>query len=107
MVLEHTLLSNALLIAIAVTTLWGVSLMRRDVSIIDIFWGLGFVLITWNSMRISDTLTPRSILLTLLITVWVRALAAILLGETRENQKTTVTLPCVKNMDITSHWLAY
>ena len=27
--------------------LWGLSLMLRDASIVDVFWGLGFVSVYW------------------------------------------------------------
>ena len=88
MFLEQILLTNILAIAIAVTALWVVSLIRRDVSVIDIFWGLGFILISLNSMRLSDALTPRSILLVLLICVWGMRLSGYLawrnLGKTED-----------------------
>jgi steroid 5-alpha reductase family enzyme len=70
MTLEQVFLANLLAIAMAVTALWGVSLLRRDASIIDIFWGLGFVLVAWNSLNISGVSSPRTLLLVLLISVW-------------------------------------
>jgi steroid 5-alpha reductase family enzyme len=70
MTLEQVFLANLLAIAMAVTALWGVSLLRRDASIIDSFWGLGFVLVAWNSLNISGVSSPRTLLLVLLISVW-------------------------------------
>jgi steroid 5-alpha reductase family enzyme len=70
MALEQVFLANLLAIAMAVTALWGVSLLRKDASIIDIFWGLGFVLIAWLSLSISDASSPRTLILVLLVSVW-------------------------------------
>lgn len=55
----------------AMTLLWLVSLALRNASIVDIFWGTGFVIFTW----IAFALTPagfawRKLLLSLLVTIW-------------------------------------
>ena len=39
---------------------WMVSVKRRDASIADICWGLGFVLLAWLYCVLSPALTPRS-----------------------------------------------
>ena len=49
---------------------WFLSLIRKDASIVDSFWGLGFVLIAWITLLNSDEYTSRKILLALLTTVW-------------------------------------
>ncbi|MEM7356488.1 MAG: hypothetical protein AAF657_37075, partial [Acidobacteriota bacterium] len=48
----ETLVMETLLVGLAaaislMTLVWVVSLFRRDASIIDIFWGLGFVVLGW------------------------------------------------------------
>jgi steroid 5-alpha reductase family enzyme len=53
------------------TLLWLVSLALKNSSIIDIFWGTGFVIATW----IAYLLTPegyaaRKLILNLLVTIW-------------------------------------
>ena len=46
--------------------LWGLSVWLRDSSIIDIFWGPAFVLVTWQSLVLStDALVVAS-----LVTLW-------------------------------------
>jgi steroid 5-alpha reductase family enzyme len=55
---------------------WTISLPKKDVSIIDIFWGLGFVLIAWLTFLRADGYTGRKILITLLATLWGIRLAA-------------------------------
>ncbi len=64
-----TLATNAILVAGSMLFLWSISLIRRDVSIVDIFWGTGFVLIswcTWLRLPVDD----RSLVLPALTTGW-------------------------------------
>ncbi len=54
-----------------VTLVWLLSLRLRDSSIVDIFWGLGFVAIAWVTLAAADGPPhPRAWLLTGLVTVW-------------------------------------
>ena len=54
-----------------VSAVWLLSLLRRDSSIIDIFWGFGFVLACWIYFAATpDGYLPRKGLLTLLVTLW-------------------------------------
>jgi len=57
-------------------TLWVVSLLLRDASIVDIFWGLGFVVIAWTSFLTGDSTSFRSLLVCLMVTLWGIRLAA-------------------------------
>jgi steroid 5-alpha reductase family enzyme len=54
----------------ALTLVWVLSVKLRDASIADVCWGLGFVLLAWLYCLLSPTLTPRSWLITALITLW-------------------------------------
>lgn len=49
---------------------WLGSVKLRDVSIVDLFWGLGFVVIAWLSFVLTDEITGRKVLLVLLTSVW-------------------------------------
>jgi steroid 5-alpha reductase family enzyme len=49
---------------------WILSLIIRDASIADIFWGLGFVLIAWMTFILADGYVLRSILLVLPVSIW-------------------------------------
>ncbi len=49
---------------------WAISLVMRDASIVDIAWGSGFVIVSWVSYWLSDGNSTRSLLLTLLTTIW-------------------------------------
>ena len=57
-------------ILICVTVLWLVSLYRHDASIIDAFWGLGFVLLGWMAYGLQSAASPRALLLCILTSVW-------------------------------------
>lgn len=54
----------------AMTLLWLLSLRLRDASIVDIFWGLGFVLVAWTAHLAASTAAWPQQLLLLLVTVW-------------------------------------
>lgn len=62
---------TGLVLLFLMTALWLVSLLRHDASIVDPFWGVGFVLAAW----IGFALTPggaasRQWLIVLLVTLW-------------------------------------
>lgn len=63
------LMINAALVAAAMIVLWLISLRLKDASIVDIFWGLGFVLIAWTTFFFASGGT-RAILLATLTTFW-------------------------------------
>ena len=62
---------TGLALALGATTLvWLLSLFRRDASIIDVFWGLGFVLLAWAYRSQVSVESFRQTLVPLLVTVW-------------------------------------
>ena len=73
------LAATAALIAAAMLALWALSLALRDVSIVDVFWGLGFVLVAHYARATTAGCTPRATLVTALVTVWGARLAVYLL----------------------------
>jgi steroid 5-alpha reductase family enzyme len=76
--LPEVLLLSAAVIAAAMTALWVVSLALRDASIVDIFWGAGFVLVAWVAFAAADGSAGRRWLLVVLTTVWGLRLAVYL-----------------------------
>jgi len=64
---------------VAVTFVWLLSLLKRDVSIVDIFWGLGFVGLSWFYRALGPEVTARHRLLLALVTIWGFRLALYLL----------------------------
>ena len=53
-----------------VTVVWLLSIALRDVSIIDVAWGLGFVVIGWVCFAAGHGDRDRRLLLAVLVTLW-------------------------------------
>ena len=60
----------ALIIFILVTLLWVWSVFIKNVSIVDIFWGFGFVVVNAFYVFMSGDLHARKIVILTLVTVW-------------------------------------
>jgi steroid 5-alpha reductase family enzyme len=65
-----TALAGLGMILTALTLAWVLSLKLQDASIADVCWGPGFALLAWLYLVLSPTTTPRSWLVTALITAW-------------------------------------
>ena len=64
------LLSGAAILLL-MTLLWLLSLKLKNSSIVDIFWGFGFILIVWLVFALAPHgYLPRRLLVALLVTVW-------------------------------------
>lgn len=72
--------------------IWLLSLIKKDASIVDVFWGLGFVMVAWLTFLQADGYLVRGVLITLLTTLWGLRLALYILvrnwghGEDRRYQ---------------------
>jgi steroid 5-alpha reductase family enzyme len=72
MTLSAILLSSLLLMLAVMTGLWLLSLVRRDVSLVDPFWGTGFIIVAWFALASipREQHVTRSWLLIALTTIW-------------------------------------
>lgn len=61
---------SAIAIAGPLFALWLASLRLRDASIIDIFWGIAFVIIAWTTRAAVGAGSPRAWLAVALTTIW-------------------------------------
>lgn len=59
-----------IVILVLMVLTWLISVLLRDASIVDMVWGLGFVLVAWATYLISESPGPRSLLMALLVSVW-------------------------------------
>jgi steroid 5-alpha reductase family enzyme len=66
----HVYLQGFLIIMLMMTLLWVVSVIIKNVSIVDLFWGLGFVFVSLFYFLNTDGYSPRKIILILLVTLW-------------------------------------
>jgi len=66
-----SLLIAALVVFSLTTLLWVISLFLKDSSIIDIFWGTGFVILVWLYFAITpDGYITRKLLIASLVAMW-------------------------------------
>lgn len=66
-----TLFLQALLIVfILVSLIWGLSVIIRNVSIVDLFWGMGFVIVDAVYFFGSGDFYTRKIIVLVLVTIW-------------------------------------
>ena len=63
-------LHASLLIWVLVTLLWLWSIIIKNVSIVDVFWGFGFVAVNAFYVFMSGELNPRKILILVLVSIW-------------------------------------
>ncbi|MFP3896490.1 MAG: DUF1295 domain-containing protein [Anaerolineales bacterium] len=62
---------GALAILGLMTALWLISLILKDASIVDIFWGPGFVMACWIYFSLTPNgFLPRKRLISTLVTIW-------------------------------------
>jgi steroid 5-alpha reductase family enzyme len=65
----------------AVLVMWAVSLARHDASVVDPFWGPGFVLIAATAYTIGAGFEPRRLLVAGMVAIWGLRLGFYLLGR--------------------------
>lgn len=63
-------LQNLLFVMALMVCLWLLSLALRDASIMDIFWGPGFVFVAWLTCFMADGFWERKLLVAILVTLW-------------------------------------
>ena len=64
------LVASALAIAILMLGTWLLSVIVKNASIVDITWGLGFVVVAWVTHFVADGNSTRGWVLTALTTIW-------------------------------------
>jgi steroid 5-alpha reductase family enzyme len=62
--------TNLMAIMAMMFAVWLLSLIKKDASIVDVFWGLGFVVVTWLTFLRADGYLGRKVLITVLTTLW-------------------------------------
>jgi len=60
----------AIIIFICMIILWFISVIIKNVSIVDVFWGLGFVIVNGIYFYLSENFQIRSIIILLLVSIW-------------------------------------
>jgi len=70
---------SAVAIAVLMVSTWLLSVILKNASIVDIVWGLGFVITAWVARGVGEGDPARQWLLTILTTIWGLRLAGYLL----------------------------
>jgi steroid 5-alpha reductase family enzyme len=60
----------AIVIVVLMVSTWAISVAVKNASIVDIVWGLGFVLVAWGVNLTADGLDARQWVLTAMTTIW-------------------------------------
>lgn len=81
MTFPDTLLLAGLVILAYMVSIWLVSLAIRDASIVDIFWGPGFLIVGWAVFLAVGNQGPRAVLMLALVTTWGLRLGLYLLSR--------------------------
>lgn len=72
------MIASAIAIAILMFSTWVISVAVKNASIVDIVWGLGFVLVGWVSFVVGDGDDARAWVLAVLVSMWGLRLAGYL-----------------------------
>ena len=68
--ISNTLFNSVLVIIVSMVLLWLLSLVKKNASIVDIYWGLGFVVVGWASAINADEVSVLGKVVLALVTVW-------------------------------------
>jgi steroid 5-alpha reductase family enzyme len=50
--------------------IWLLSVLLKNAGIVDVFWGIGFIIVAWMTFFITDGYVGRKLLITAAVTVW-------------------------------------
>jgi steroid 5-alpha reductase family enzyme len=73
------ILLSALILIIFMIIAFIVGTLKKDNSVIDVFYGLGYIVLIWSGLFLSNTFPPRKIIITSLVTLWGLRLAIYIL----------------------------
>ncbi len=61
---------NLAAVILMMTIGWLLSLVLKNVTVVDSLWGLGFVMIAWATFFLTDGFLARKLLIAFLVTFW-------------------------------------
>jgi steroid 5-alpha reductase family enzyme len=61
---------SLLILAVYMTLGYLIAQIKKDTSLVDIFWGTGFIILAWYSLFKTELFLPRQLVVTTLITLW-------------------------------------
>lgn len=63
-------ISLAIILFVYMSFWFFISLLKKRNDVADIAWGLGFMLIAWSSLLLSENFNARSLLVNILVSIW-------------------------------------
>lgn len=70
--------SSAVAVGVLMLSVWLLSLLFKNASIVDIFWGLGFVVVAWVANFVSDGSSDVGLIVASMVSIWGLRLASYL-----------------------------
>lgn len=70
MEMTELFLNAALLTLCYMSFMFILALIKKDNSIVDVAWGLGFILLAWYTLIVTGSYELRQIIVTALVTIW-------------------------------------
>lgn len=67
---QNLFLISGIVILALMVLLWLLSLVLKNASIVDIFWGIGLIIVTWLAFSLGSGYIPRKQWVAVLVTVW-------------------------------------
>jgi steroid 5-alpha reductase family enzyme len=108
---EELMVASAAVVAALMLLTWLLSLALDDVSIVDIVWSLGFVLIAWTCFALADGSATRKALVVSLTTIWGLRLALHMFwrrrGEDEDFRYRAMRSRHGKRFRVSSLWLVF
>ena len=68
--MDNIFITGALATLVFMLVMFVIATIKKDNSIVDVGWGLGFILIAVTALIKAPLLTPQNLLITSLITIW-------------------------------------
>jgi steroid 5-alpha reductase family enzyme len=62
--------SSAMAVGVLMLSVWLLSLLLKNASIVDIFWGLGFVVVAWVANLSSDGPSDVGLIVAVMVSIW-------------------------------------
>lgn len=66
----HIYIEGLLVVVIFFTLIWVISVYLKDASIVDIFWGAGFILVSAFYFLITETFYARKFIMIAMVLIW-------------------------------------
>ena len=80
-------LTLILLLWVYFSSFFILSIFKKRNDIVDIAWGIGFILASWSSLFLSSNYSPKHLLVSLLITLWGLRLALHIYSRNRNKKE--------------------